>query len=67
MINIKLEIKKILLENEMTVKALAELMGTSQQNMNAKINKNNLKIQDIEKIADKLGYDTELKFVKRGE
>lgn len=66
MIDIKYRIKRLLHRENMTVKDLSTLMNTSQQNMNAKLQRNNLKIHDIEKIAKVLGYKVILIFKKEG-
>ena len=57
------EIKKILIDEDMTQTELAEKIGTSSGNLTNKLRRNDMKISDFEKILDAIGY--ELKLVKK--
>ena len=58
------EIKKILIEEELTQAQLAEKIGTSQQNINAKIRRDNFNEKEIKEIANALGYELKIEFIK---
>lgn len=64
MINIEKEIKKILIDENLNVSKLANLLNTSSQNLTAKLKRNNLKLNDIQEIANALGYHVEISFKK---
>lgn len=64
LINIEKEIKKILIDENLNVSKLANLLNTSSQNLTAKLKRNNLKLNDIQEIANVLGYHVEISFKK---
>lgn len=52
---------KILLEREnKTVTDVANIIGTTRQNLNQKLNRNNLCEKDMELLADAIGYDVQI-------
>ena len=59
------EIKKILIDEELTQSELAEKLGTSQQNINAKLKRDNFSNKEMQEIANTLGYDLKIEFIKR--
>ena len=59
------EIRKILLDEDIEIKELARRLNTSQQNMSAKLKRNNFTTKDIEKILDVLGYELKIEFIKK--
>ena len=63
--NIEKEIKKILLDEDVEIKELARRLNTSQQNISAKLKRNNFTTKDIEKILDVLGYELKIEFIKK--
>ena len=63
--NIEKEIKKILLDEDIEIKELARRLNTSQQNISAKLKRNNFTTKDIEKILDVLGYELKIEFIKK--
>ena len=63
--NIEKEIKKILIEKDMLLKDLAEKLCVSYQNLYNKMQRNNFRVSELEEILSALGYDLELKFIKR--
>lgn len=63
--DISKEIKKILIEKDMTLTDLANKLGTSQQNISAKLKKNNPRISELEEIANSLGYELKIEFIKK--
>ena len=63
--NIEKEIKKILLDEDIEIKELARRLNTSQQNISAKLKRNNFTTKDIEKILNVLGYELKIEFIKK--
>ena len=63
--NIEKEIKKILLDEDVEIKELARRLNTSQQNISAKLKRNNFTTKDIEKILNVLGYELKIEFIKK--
>lgn len=61
--DIEKEIRKILVDEEMSVTDLAESIGTSRQNLNNKLKRKDMKVSDFINILDILGY--EIKFKKK--
>ena len=58
------EIKKILIDTDMTLSDFAEKLGVTQQNVSAKLKKNDMRISEIEKILGVLGYKLDVEFKK---
>ena len=63
--NIEKEIRKILLDEDIEIKELASRLNTSQQNISAKLKRNNFTVKDVEKILDALGYEVKIEFIKK--
>ena len=63
--NVEKEIRKILLDEDIEIKELARRLNTSQQNISAKLKRNNFTTKDIEKILNVLGYDLKIEFIKK--
>ncbi|MGA3678143.1 helix-turn-helix domain-containing protein [Lysinibacillus agricola] len=62
------KIKIILGRKDMTVKDLAEKLGTTRQNLHNKMTRNNFSESDLEKISVALEIDYEISFLmKDGE
>ncbi|KMY31718.1 hypothetical protein ACZ11_05815 [Lysinibacillus xylanilyticus] len=62
------KIKIILGRKDMTVKDLAEKLGTTRQNLHNKMTRNNFSESDLEKISEALEIDYEISFLmKDGE
>lgn len=59
------EIKMIMLEENLNQDDLAKLLETTQSNISKKFNSNNYRVNELEKIANLLGYKLELKFIKK--
>lgn len=64
-LDMSLELKKILLVEKLNVAELAKKMGKSRQTLNTKFLKNNFRVDEIANIADALDYDVEITFKKR--
>lgn len=63
--NVAKEIKRIMFEDEIENKELAKRLGVTVQAFGAKLARNNMITSEIEKIADALGYEVEIKFKKK--
>lgn len=62
--DISKEIKKIIIDEDMTLSNLANKLGTSQQNLSAKLKRNNFSVKEMRDIAKALGYELDIKFIK---
>ena len=60
-----LEIKKALLEKDLSVVDLAKMLNCTPENLYLKFKRDNWKEKDVQEIADKLGYEYQQLFVKR--
>lgn len=60
------EIKKILIDEDLNQADLAERLNTSQQNMNAKLKRDNFSNKEMQEIAEALGYELKIEFIKKG-
>lgn len=62
--NVVTEIKKLFLDAKTTQSEVAEKIGTTQANLSKKFKNNTLYSKDIEQIADALGYELRIEFIK---
>ena len=58
-------IKKLLVEENINGVELAKRLGCRASNVYNKFNRNNLTLNDIEKMAAVIGYRTEINFIKK--
>ena len=65
--NIEKEIRKILLDEDIEIKELASRLNTSQQNISAKLKRNNFTVKDVGKILNVLGYELKIEFIKKND
>ena len=65
--NIEKEIRKILLDEDIEIKELAKRLDTSQQNISAKLKRNNFTVKDVEKILNAVGYELKIEFIKKND
>lgn len=61
------QIKILLVNEDENISSLADKLGTSNQNLGAKLKRNNLSTKEMQDIADALGYDLKIEFIKKGE
>lgn len=61
----KNELKKLLIDSGTTAKEIAENIGVKPQQYNNIVNKKNLSLSDLKKIANAAGYDLAVDFIKR--
>lgn len=65
--NVTKEIKKVMLEENITQETLAGILETSQANLSKKFKLNNYRTKDLEKIAEAIGYRVEIHFIKKNQ
>lgn len=65
--DIQKEMKKLCIDEGTTLSELAENIGTSKQYMSRMLGKGTLVNAKLVEALEAIGYDIELKFVKRGE
>ena len=61
----KKEIKKIIIDNDMTQKEVADRMGCKPQQFVNIINKENFAFRDMKRICDSMGFNLVIDFVKK--
>ena len=61
----KKEIKKAIIDNNMSQKKIASVMGCKPQQFTNIINKENFAFRDMKKICDAMGCDLVVGFMKR--
>lgn len=59
-------IKKILIDEDMNMGQLADKLDTSQQNISAKLKRNNPSLKEMQEIAEALAYELKIEFIKKG-
>lgn len=62
---IKIEFKKILLDENLTLTVIANRMGISKNQLGNTFTKVNLSFNDIQKMLDAIGYEMHIDFVKK--
>lgn len=65
--NIQNEVKKLCIDEGITLSELAEKCDTSKQYVSRLLGKTGLVNPMLVKLAEELGYDIEVNFIKRGE
>ena len=65
MLNIENTIRKIMIDEKITVTELAKRIGISTSNLSNKLRRNNLYSDDLKKIAEALGYELKIEFIKK--
>lgn len=65
MVDIAKEIKKVLIDLEISQSDLAEKIGTSQGNLANKLKRNNFSTKEMLEIAAALGYELKIEFIKK--
>lgn len=58
-------LKKLLIDEEITQGELADKIETTQQNLSKKFKNNSFYVRDLEKIAEALGYELKIEFIKK--
>lgn len=60
-------IKKIMKDEKVSYRDLADKMNTSQQNVHSIMNKKQLKFDDVSNFCEVLGYTFDIKIIKDGK
>lgn len=63
----KQELKKLLIDSNMTAKQVADIMEVKPQQYNNIVNKKNLSLSDVAKIAEATGHLLAIDFIKKDE
>ncbi len=58
------KIRIMLAQEDKKLVDLAELLKTSQQNLGAKMKRNNFSVNEMIEIAEVLGYELKIEFIK---
>lgn len=58
-------IKKLLVDEDMTQGELASKIETTQQNLSKKFKNDSFYVKDLIKIAESLGYELKIEFIKK--
>lgn len=61
---IKNEIKKLIIDENITFTEISEKLNISKNQLNNTFNKVNLSFNDIYKIMDSIGYKMQIEFIK---
>ena len=64
-IDISTEIKVMLVKLDKNLSWLAEQLNISQPNLSAKMKRNNFRVSEMIEIAEILGYDLKIEFIKK--
>lgn len=59
------EIKILLLENDVTITELADKLECTPQNLSGKFKRDNFSEKELRQIADILGYELKIEFIKK--
>lgn len=59
------EIRKALIDEDITLTMLAEKLNVTQPNISAKFKKNDFRISELLAIAEAIGYDLNISFTKK--
>lgn len=65
--DVKKEVRKLVIDEGITLSALAEKCGTSRQYVSRMLNNSGIVVPMFVKLLEAGGYDIEIKFVKREE
>ena len=62
------EIRKILIDERMTITDLSKKLNTSRQNLTSKLKTNKeMKVSTLESILNELGYELKIEFIKKND
>ena len=60
-----IELKKLMLDNEISQKEISDKLGIKQQGLTKLLNKKNFGFEKKKKILEAMGYEMEIKFIKK--
>lgn len=58
------ELKKLMIDESVSQKQIADHLGIAPQGMTKILNKKNLSLDDLKKILNVIGYDLDIEFIK---
>lgn len=64
-VDVSKEIRKLLIEEDKTLIWLSDKLETSQSNLSKKLKRNNFCTNDMQDIAEALGYELKIEFIKK--
>ena len=64
-IDISKEIKKMLIDRDLTQSQLSDMLNTSQSNFENKMKRNNFRVSEMLEIEELLNYDLKIEFIKK--
>ena len=64
-IDISKEIKKMLIDKELTESQIADMINTTQSNFANKMKRNNFIVSEMLEIEELLNYDLKIEFIKK--
>lgn len=65
--DISKELRKLLIDENMTLTVLAEKLNVTQPNISAKFKKNDFRISELISISEAIGYDVNITFTKKND
>ncbi len=65
--NISNEIKSLYVKEGKSQGELAKMLNTTQANLSKKLKNNSLYFRDVQNIANALGYDLKIEFIKKND
>ena len=63
--DISTEVKVLYTKEKKTQGQLSKMLGMTQANLSKKIKNNSFFVRDLENIADALGYELKIEFIKK--
>lgn len=60
-----IELKKLMLDDKISKKEIADKMKIKPQGLTKLLNKKNFGFEDVQKILEAMGYEMEIKFIKK--
>ncbi len=60
-----IELKKLMLDNGISQKEISDKLGIKPQGLTKLLNKKNFGFEDVQKILEAMGYEMEIKFIKK--
>lgn len=63
--DIATEVRVMLARENKNISWLSKELNTSQQNLSNKMKRNNFSVNEMEEIAEALGYELKIEFIKK--
>ena len=65
MIDLEKTIRKLMIDENVNLTELGRRINNSKSNLSNKLRRNNLYSDDLKKIAEALGYELKIEFIKK--